>query len=124
MNIRTASCLAVMAVALAAGCSKSANGDTPPDAVVTATTPEVAVRVDEHGFTPSTVNVKKGQKLTLVFTRTSDETCATKVVFPDLKVEKDLPKNTPVKLEVPTGDARTLTFQCGMGMFKSKVVVQ
>ena len=29
----------------------------------------------------------------------------------------------PVPIEVPTGDARTLVFQCGMGMFKGKAVI-
>jgi hypothetical protein len=125
MNFRTALSLAALALPVAFGCSK-ANGDTPDakPAPVVATTPKLAVKADEHGFTPSSVTVKKGQPLTLVFTRTTDETCATKVVFPDLKIEKDLPKDTPVAIEVPTGEARTLTFQCGMGMYKSKVVIQ
>jgi plastocyanin domain-containing protein len=83
----------------------------------------VAIEANEKGFTPSSVAVKKGAKMTLVFTRTTDATCATQVVFPELKVTKDLPLHQAVSIEVPTGDARTLTFQCGMGMFKGKVVV-
>ncbi len=82
------------------------------------------IDANEKGFTPSSVEVKKGaKKVTLVFTRTSDSTCATQVVFPDMKLTKDLPLNKPVSIDVPTGDPRTLTFQCGMGMFKGKVVV-
>jgi plastocyanin domain-containing protein len=85
---------------------------------------EVAVRVDEKGFTPSHVNVEKGKPLTLIFTRTSDDTCARDAVFPDLGIKKPLPKDTPVRIELPTTDARTFTFQCGMGMYKSNVVVR
>lgn len=85
---------------------------------------KVNVTADANGFSPSSVKVQKGAPLELVFTRTTDETCANKVVFPELGITKELPLNTPVALTVPTGDARTLTFQCGMGMFKSKVVIQ
>jgi len=84
----------------------------------------IAIRADDKGFTPSSVTVKKGAPATLVFTRTTNDTCATSVVFPELKIKKDLPLNQPVDVEVPTGDARTLSFACGMNMFKSSVVVQ
>lgn len=80
--------------------------------------------VSAEGFSPSSMAVAKGVPLTLEFRRVSDQTCATKVVFPDLKIEKDLPLNEIVAIEVPTNEARTLVFQCGMGMYKSRVVVQ
>ncbi len=83
----------------------------------------VNVTADDKGFTPSSVTFKKGEKASLVFTRTTDETCATEVVFPDLNIKKDLPKGQPVTIEVPTDKEQKLTFQCGMGMYKSSVVV-
>src|SRR5437016_751440 len=84
----------------------------------------IPIRADDKGFTPSAVTVKKDEKATLVFTRTSDDTCAKDVVFPELKIKKPLPLNEPVEVDVPTGAARTLAFTCGMGMFQSSVVVQ
>ena len=109
----------------AAGCSKTegtASGKPAANVVI----PEGATKivVDAKGFTPSEVHVEKGKPATLAFVRTTDGTCATKVVFPELKLEKDLPLDTAVAINVPTDRARTLTFQCGMGMFQSSVVIQ
>jgi plastocyanin domain-containing protein len=84
----------------------------------------IAIKADEKGFTPASVSVEKGKPATLVFTRTTDGTCATAVVFPELNVKKDLPLNTPVSIDVPTDTARTLKFTCGMGMYESSVVVK
>lgn len=80
------------------------------------------VEVGEHGFQPPRVTV--GPDHRLVFRRTSDATCATAVVFPSLGLHKDLPLGTDVAVELPPSVRGELGFQCGMGMYKSKVVVQ
>lgn len=107
------------ALALAAGGTAGAVAG-----VATAKAKAIAVTLDQDGFSPSHVQVAKGEPTTLVFTRKVEKTCATEVAFPELKLTKALPLNEPVAVEVPSGEARTLTFQCGMGMFKSKVVVE
>jgi len=83
----------------------------------------IDVTVGDHGFQPSRITLKKGEKSTLRFTRTSDKTCATEVAFPELGIAKKLPLNQPVDVDVPVDKARMLTFQCGMGMYKSQVVI-
>ena len=82
------------------------------------------MKADGDGFTPSTITLKKGEAATLRFKRTTEETCADKVVFPELKLTKDLPVGQAVEIPIDTKDAKTLGFECGMGMYKSKVVIQ
>ena len=113
---RSAISILVATVALA-GCEKK----PPPGPEISSGA--IAITADDKGFKPSSVKLKKGVPATLVFTRTSDDTCATEVVFPQLDIKKDLPKNTPVTINVPTDKEQKLTFQCGMGMYKSAVVI-
>lgn len=84
----------------------------------------VEITVDGNGFSPAEIRVAKDEAVTLVFKRTTDATCAKTVAFPDLSLEKQLPLGEAVSIAVPSANARTLTFQCGMGMFKSRVVIQ
>jgi plastocyanin domain-containing protein len=98
-----------------AGCNKSE-----------AAAPLADVTASEHGFSPSSLKLPSGgpgSHASVSFVRTTDQTCATEVVFPDLGINQKLPLNQPVKIDVPTDAAKTLTFQCGMGMYKGSVVV-
>lgn len=84
------------------------------------------VTAGEHGFEPTSLKLSgggPGTHTTVSFIRTTDQTCATEVVFPDLKIEQKLPLNQVVKVDVPTDTPRTLGFQCGMGMYKGAIVV-
>jgi len=107
------------------GCMGHRHDDSPPDSAATAdANGKVSITADGTGFHPSSVQITKGQKTTLEFRRTSDQTCATSVVFPDLKLEKALPLNQTVAIELPADVSSTLTFQCGMGTYHGKVVVR
>lgn len=114
--------VAALALCLAAAaCSKTESGTSKTTAPMSGVIP---VTADQNGFQPSAIRVKKGEPATLRFTRTTDETCADKVVFPDLKLEKDLPLKQPVDIPIDTKEPKTLAFQCGMGMYKSSVVIE
>jgi plastocyanin domain-containing protein len=108
---------AVLAMlAAASACSKKSD----------AATPMADVTANEHGFTPTSLQLRAGgpgSHASVTFVRTTDKTCATEVVFPELNIEKKLPLNQVVAVDVPTDVTKTLTFQCGMAMYKGAVVV-
>ena len=80
------------------------------------------VEVTTEGFRPSRVTI--GVDRRVVFRRVADGTCATAVVFPSLGIEKALPLNTDVAVELPKDSRGELGFQCGMGMYRGKVLAE
>ncbi|MEJ7698892.1 MAG: hypothetical protein WKF71_04495 [Pyrinomonadaceae bacterium] len=48
--------------------------------------------MDKNGFSPSSIEVEAGHKLNLVFNRAADNNCGNVVVFPALKIRKNLPR--------------------------------
>ena len=107
--------LAVAALALTFGCHNKKE----PQAVAPAA--DVPVRVTEKGFEPSRIEVKKGSNATLVFTRVTDKTCATDVVFSGNGAHLDLPLNQPVRIALGTVN-ENITFACGMKMITGEIV--
>jgi plastocyanin domain-containing protein len=108
-------------------CDRRSDASTGSTSIAPAAPGELRVTAGEHGFTPSSLAIPKGAPgslATVSFVRTTDQMCATEVVFPELDIKKALPLNEPVAVNVPSDSARTLTFQCGMGMYKGAVLVK
>ena len=91
--------------------------------VVEAHTRTVKIKVDKNGFSPSSIEVEAGHKLNLVFTRTGSDNCGNTVVFPKLKVRRNLPVGKDVIVSFTPREAGNITFTCGMGMYKGSIVV-
>jgi len=84
----------------------------------------VSVTVSDAGFQPSQITLRAGVPARLTFTRISDTTCATSIVFASLDVHKDLPLNQPVTVEFTPQRAGEVGFSCGMNMLRGTVVVR
>lgn len=89
--------------------------DAPADAV--------KVTVSKNGFEPSEIKVEKGKPAKLAFYRADAENCASEVVFSKVNITKKLPVGEIVLVEFTPNDSGDVSFACGMGMFKGKVVV-
>jgi len=95
--------------------AQAASAEMPSDAV--------KVSVTASGYEPSQISVKADMPVRLAFTRTTAEGCGGKVVFPGLGIEKDLPVGQTVLVEFTPKAAGDVGFQCGMGMYRGKLVV-
>jgi plastocyanin domain-containing protein len=114
-------------LALQVACSKKSPEPGAESMAVSASADGARVTVGEEGFAPNSLVLPKGaagSTVPITFVRTTDETCAKEVVFPDVGIKRALPLNTPVTIDVPADTSRTLTFQCGMAMYKGAMVVR
>ncbi len=108
--------LTLFAVVVTAGCNqaqKSASGSS-----------EVQLAVTDRGFDPARVEVPRGQALTLVVTRKTDQTCAKEILIPALNERRALPLNQAVRVDVPNGVADTLNYICGMHMLGGTIAAK
>ncbi len=84
---------------------------------------EIAVSANANGFEPAVIDVKQGETVVLVMTRTEDGTCATEAHFEELGRKVDLPLNETQRIEIPTTNKGTLHYACAMNMWKGEVRV-
>jgi len=85
---------------------------------------DVRVAVTEASFEPQRMTLRAGAPARITFTRTSEKTCATAVVFASLNIRRELPLNVPVTVEFTPDKAGEIAFACGRDMLRGTVVVQ
>lgn len=119
------SLLTLALAAFAASCSKpsDAGGGSASKDAPASEGRRIDVAATAEGYTPSTIAAKKGETLVLRFTRTVKGECLAQVVFPDQKITKDLPLNTPVEITIKAEKAGKIPFQCGMNMLRGSINV-
>jgi plastocyanin domain-containing protein len=88
---------------------------------------KIEVGVTEKGFGPDKIKVKKGEAVTLAFTRRTDKTCAKQVIVQlgdGQKLEKKLPLNETVEIEATFSKAGELRYACSMDMITGVILVE
>lgn len=84
----------------------------------------IEIAVTAGGFSPAEIRLERGATVTLVVTRTTDQTCARELVIPEYAVRKALPVGEPVAFELTPAKAGAVRFACGMDMVSGVLVVQ
>ncbi len=99
------------------------SGMNEPKAAADSATQLADVTVSDQGFEPSRLTLRAGVPARVTFTRTSDTTCATTVVFPSLNITRELPLRQKVTIEF-TPESGEIAFACGLNMFRGSVVAR
>jgi plastocyanin domain-containing protein len=84
----------------------------------------VSVSVTEKGFEPSTLKVESKKDVILMVTRKTDATCAKEIVFPAMKIKKELPLNKVVAINLGKLAKGNINFSCAMDMVSGVINVQ
>lgn len=84
---------------------------------------ELEIVVD-GGYQPEVIKVKQGIPVRLNFFRKDPSSCLEEVVIPDLNIKKKLTLNEITPVEFTPQAAGEIGFECGMGMFHGKILVE
>ena len=106
--------LALAALLVTAGCARQ---EAPGPKTV-------RVSVTQQGFEPSRIEATRGEMLTLVVTRQTDDTCAKEIVFNRGEIRRDLPLHQPVTVQFVPAAAGEYRFSCAMGMYGGIIVAK
>lgn len=91
--------------------------------VIHVTDSSVTIKVDA-GYSPSSIMVKKNNQVTLKITRTDPSDCLADIIIPEFNINKNLPLNQEVTIDLSPSQAGEFPFHCGMNMFHGKIIVR
>lgn len=97
---------------------------TPGDATARPKIQRVKITINQNGFAPAGMKLRKGVPAQVTFLRTTDATCAKEIVLPDFGIRRVLPMNQPVVVSFTPNKRGTFTFVCGMDMLRGQLIVQ
>jgi Cu+-exporting ATPase len=87
-------------------------------------TQTASVELNQNGYQPVSLRLKRGVPARITFVRRVEATCATAVVFPDYGIRRELPLNEPVVIAFTPNKTGEFTFACGMNMVRGKLIVR
>ncbi len=83
----------------------------------------VRMTQDGYGYHPQTLTVENGRPVRLIITSTNPYSCASSIIIPKMRVQKNLKAGENVIEFTPT-EVGTIPFSCSMGMYTGVIIVQ
>lgn len=88
------------------------------------TVSNITLTVTENGFEPAEIKVKTGTHVVLKVTRKTDVTCATQIVLKSKGINKELPLNKEVSVDLGVLKKGEIGFACSMDMISGHIIAE
>jgi membrane fusion protein, copper/silver efflux system len=75
-------------------------------------------------YFPDSIHVHQGERVRLKFYRDEDADCTNEVVFESLNIRRRLPARETTTIEFLADTPGEISFACGMGMIRGKIIVE
>jgi plastocyanin domain-containing protein len=111
-------CCLLLVIVLATGVGVARADKTPR---------RIAISVTKSGFDPKSIKIKKGETVTLIFTRKTEHTCVKQVILyldDDKTLKRDLPLDQAVEITLAFPKAGELGYACAKSHYGGVIIVQ
>ena len=82
------------------------------------------ILVNSEGYRPLAIRLQRGVPARLTFIRKNADSCGTEILIPAYNIDKSLPLNIPVVVQLTPNRSGRFKFTCGMNMFRGAIVVR
>jgi heme/copper-type cytochrome/quinol oxidase subunit 2 len=97
--------------------------ETRADAVQRDGAQYASIKVTQSRYEPNVIVVKKGIPLKLSVTADDTAGCAREIVFPAFKIQRIIPLDAPLVLDIAPDNVGEFPFRCSMDMVHGKIIV-
>jgi uncharacterized protein len=94
-----------------------ANQNTSQNAVLNQNIQTSQINVTNQGYSPNKINLKANIPTTISFITKNIYSCSRSIVFPSLKINKNLPETGITEILLPPLPKGQIAFSCSMGMY-------
>lgn len=101
--------------------SETPTQSTPPTATPPADNDVLRMSATSDSYSPSVIKAKAGQPYKLEIDSQDNQGCGRGLTIPSLGLQKVLPENGKVTIDLPAQEKGTMRITCSMGMYNAKI---
>jgi len=94
------------------------------ESVISDNEQKVEIKLDNRGYIPSSIKIKKNIPVVLSIYANGATTCVRVFVIPSLNINQVVPENEPLIIRFTPEKSGKIPFTCSMGMYQGQFIVE